>query len=340
MKLKKSYDTLDIFMYLWKKRKPILIITSLGAIISIIVSLFLPNYYKAQTVLFPTTFLSPATSVLNKTNTHKTDALLIGDEDDLEKIIQILNSDFITNRIIEKYNLITHYGFAPDDKHLKTKVLKAFHSAVSYKKTHYQGIVISVVDIDPKLASEIANNIASLVDSVVFRMQKHRAQQAYNIAYKAYTKEFDYMNRLEDSLEYYRQKGVLYYMYEVERYSQAYGNAIGANTLTPNAKKFFDKKFELLKKYGEDANSLLVYLEFVKENVANLHLNLTQAKENLDNPISHKYVISKAFPSDKKDYPKRSIIVIFSTLGAFFFAFALVLFLDFFGEFRNRIKEN
>ena len=340
MELKKSYDTLDIFLYLWKKRKPILIITILGAVVSVVVSLFLPNYYKAQTVLFPTTFLSPATTVLNRTNTHKTDALIIGDEDDLEKIIQILNSDFITNRIIEKYNLITHYGFAPDDKHLKSKLIKAFHSAVSYKKTHYQGVVISVTDINPKIASSMANDIASLIDSVVFKMQKQRAKEDYNIAYDAYNDEFAYMNQLEDSLKYYRQKGVLYYMYEVERYSEAYGNAIGANTLTPNAKKFFDKKFDILTKYGEDANSLLVYLEFVKENVANLHLNLTQAKQNLDNPISHKYVISKAEPADKKAYPKRSIIVIFSTLGAFFFALALVLFLDFFKELKNRIKED
>ncbi|MEA3452374.1 MAG: Wzz/FepE/Etk N-terminal domain-containing protein [Bacteroidota bacterium] len=340
MESKKNYDTIDIFVYLWKKKKPILTVTILGAVISVVVSLLLPNYYKAETVLFPTTFLSPSTSVLNKTNTHKTDALLIGDEDDLEKIIQILNSDYITNRMIEKYNLISHYGFSPDEEHLRAKLLKSFHSAVSYSKTQYQGIEISVQDIDPKIASDMANDIANLVDSVIFEMQKHRANDAYKVALKAYEEEYKYMKNLEDSLKFYRKKGVLYYMYEVERYSQAYGNAIGANTLTANAKKFFEQKFDTLKTYGVDANSLLVYLEFVKENVANLHLNLTQAKQNLDNPISHKYVISKAQTPDKKAFPKRSIIVIFSTFGAFVFIITLLLFLDFFKELKKRIREN
>jgi len=340
MESNNTYNTIDIFVYLWKKRKPILIVTILGAVISIVVSLLLPNYYKAETVLFPTTFLSPSTSVLNKTNTHKTDALLIGDEDDLEKIIQILNSDFITNRIIEEFNLISHYGFSPNEEHLRTKLLKTFHSSVSYSKTHYQGIVVSVQDIDPKIASAMANQIANLVDSVIFEMQKQRAYEAYNIALNAYEEEYKYMKTLEDSLKFYRQKGVMYYMYEVERYSQAYANAIGANTLTANAKKFFDNKFDTLTKYGVNANSLTVYLEFVKENVANLHLNLTQAKQNLNNPISHKYVISKAETPDKKAFPKRSVIVIFSTFGAFIFVIALLLFLDFFKELKKRIKEN
>ncbi len=340
MEKKETYDTLDIFLFLWKKKKPIIIVTALGAVVSVIVSLLLPNYYKAQTVLFPTTFLSPSTSVLNKTNTHKTDPLIIGDEDDLEKMIQMLNSDFITNRIIEKYNLISHYGLNPNDPHLKTKLLKIFHSNVSYKKTHYQGVVVSVVDVNPKIAASIANDISSLLDSLVFDMQKQKAREDYEVALKAYQDEKAYVTHLEDSLQYYRNKGVLYYEHEVERYSEAYGNAIAMGKLTKQGKEFFDKKFNTLAKYGVPANGLLVYLEFVKDNLAQLHLNLTQAKENLAHPVTHKYVISKAQAPDKKTYPKRSVIVIFSTIGAFIFALAIVLFLDFFAEFRNRIKEN
>jgi len=339
MENQKSFDTMDIIVYLWKKRKPILIVTILGAIISLIISLLLPNSYKSETVLFPTSFVSPSTSVLNKTISHRTDALIIGDEDDLEKLIQILNSDFITYRIIQKYNLINHYGLSPNDEHLQAKLLNAFHSSVSYNKTHYQGIVVSVSDYDPKTASGIANDIAALLDSVVFDMQKQRAKESYDVAIKAYNEEYSYMKNLEDTLKFYRQKGVLYYMYDVEKYYEAYGNAIANNTLSPKAEKYFEQKYDTLRKYGEDAYSIFKYLEYVKENVANLHTMMTQARQNLETPMSHKYIISKAETPDKKSSPKRSVIVIFSTMGAFFFAIALVLFLDFFREFRNKIKE-
>jgi uncharacterized protein involved in exopolysaccharide biosynthesis len=36
--------------------------------------------------------------------------------------------------------------------------------------------------------------------------------------------------------------------------------------------------------------------------------------------MPHKFVIDKAYPSDKKDSPKRMMIILFSTLSAMFFA--------------------
>ena len=339
MENQKKFDTIEIFLYLWKKRIPIIIVTVSGAIISIIISLLMPDYYKADTVLFPTTFISPATGILHININQETDPLIVGDEDDVERMIELLKSDYIAEKIIQKYNLINHYGISPDDPHLKTKVYKAYEGNVSFSKTPYQGVVISVVDIDPFIASDISNDISVLFDSLVSDMQRQRTEEAYNITKEAYYAEEEYVKMLEDSLDIYRQHGVLEYYKEVERYSEAYGKAIGNNTLTKNGKLFFDKKFALLKKYGKQTQSLSYYINEVKENLARLHLNLIQTEQNLKQPMTHKYVISYAQPPDKKAFPKRMFIVVFSTLGAFMFAVALILFLDFFKELRNRIKK-
>jgi uncharacterized protein involved in exopolysaccharide biosynthesis len=339
MEAKNSFDTLDIFVYLWKKRKSIIIVTILGAIISIIVSLLLQNYYKAQTILFPSTFISPSTSLLHKNVNQETDPLLLGDEDDLEKMIQMLQSDYITNRIIEKYNLIEHYGLKPDDPHLKTKLKKLYTGNITFKKTHYQAAVITVVDADPQYSANIANDIAELLDSLAFQMQKQKALDAYNIAYKAYIDEKNYLQILEDSLDLYRQKGILDYYKEVERYGEAYAKGYANNTMTAKREKMFQAKFDTLKKYGGQVRFLTNIAKKVAVNVADLHINYTQAKQNLEAPYTRKYVISKAEVPDKKAFPKRSLIVIFSTFASFVFAIVMILLLDFYKEFRKRIAK-
>ncbi len=264
MENQKKYDTLDIFLYLWKKKTPIIIVTVLGAIVSIVVSLLLPNYYKAETILFPTTFISPSTGLLHTSVNQETDPLIVGDENDAERMIELLKSDYITDKIIKKYNLISHYGIAQNDQYVKTKVKKAYKGNITFSKTSYQGISISVVDIDALLASNIANDISVLFDSLVSDMQKQRIKETYNITKKAYLSEKIYIGTLEDSLDIYRQHGILAYHREVERYSEAYGKGIANNTITKNANSFFTDKFNLLKKYGKEVQSLTSYIDDLK----------------------------------------------------------------------------
>ena len=334
-----KFDTLDIFVYLWKKRKPLIIVTILGAIVSVVVSLMLPNYFKATSVLFPTTFISPSTSTLHVNTNQETDPLLIGDEDDLEKMIQLLKSDFITNSIIQKYNLIEHYELSANDPHLNNKLHKTYEGNVTFNKTPYQGVIVSVVDIEPQLAADMANDIANLYDTLVFNMQKQRSEEIYEMAKNAYEKEEAYIQMLEDSLDVFRQYGILDYYKESERYSEAYGKAIGNNKLTAKGQAFFDKKFALLRKYGKKFQSIASQINDVRKNLTTLHLNLIQAEQNLKFPTTHKYVISYAQVPDKKAFPKRSIIVILSTMGAFVFSIVLLLLFDFFNELKKRLKE-
>jgi LPS O-antigen subunit length determinant protein (WzzB/FepE family) len=340
MENSKTFDTVDLFVWIWKKRLPIIVVTAAAAVISVIVSLLLPDYYKSQTVLLPTTFISPATGILHINTNQETDPMIIGNEDDTEKMIQILKSDFIFNKIVQKYDLIKHYGISEEDPHLQTVLKKTYEGNVTFSKTPYQGVVISVTDIDPILASNMSNDIAHLFDTLVYNMQKQRLRESYNISKKAYFVEKEYVEKLEDSLDIYRQYGILDYYKEVERYSEAYGKAVGNNTLTGKGQKFFDEKFELFKKYGQEFYSLVSQVNALRKNVAQLHLNMVQAKQNLEQPFTHKYISSYAQPSDKKAFPKRSLIVIFATFGGFMFVIALLLFFDFFKELKIRIKQD
>ena len=339
MKLKESYDMIDIFVYLWKKRKILLGITLIGAVISIVASLMIPNYYKAQAVIFPTNFLSPQTNILQRNTNQEMDPMLIGDEDDLEKTIQILHSDYIFNTIVKKYNLAEHYGLSPDDKHFMNKLQKTFYGNITFKKTQYQAAVISVVDIDPKIAASIANDICDLVDTVVFQIQKERSLKVYEGSKLAFDEAQKEYLTYKDSLQKLNERGLYAYYQQVERLTQAYAEGYANNTISARGEKFFDKEFDTFSKYASNLLEVQDRLTELTKNMEIFRKSMLQAKTSLENPLPHKYIVTKASVPDKKAYPKRSFIVIFSTIGAFVFAVALILFLDFYKEFRNRIKE-
>jgi uncharacterized protein involved in exopolysaccharide biosynthesis len=336
MEDKKIYDISDILIYMWNRRKMLILVTLSGALISVIISLLLPVKYRAETFLFPTTALAPST-MSNHIN-QETDPLKFGNESDLERTIQMLRSEVISDKIIEKYDLISHYGIKENDKYKRTKANTKFRSNVSFAKTSYQGITISVLDENPEKAADIANDISSLLDSLVMNMQLQRAGETYNVALKTYETELKYLNMLEDSLDQYRQLGIIYFEKEADRWTEAYAKSLGKNTLTPGARKEFEAKFDLLKEHGKAAYSLQKRVELVSGNVSQFHLRLAQMEQNMKQPMSRKYIISPAQAPDKKHSPARSIIVIFSTIGFFIFAVAASLIFDYVNELRKKIK--
>jgi len=335
---KKTYDISDLIIYIWKNWRFILITTIIGAILSIVVSLLMPNIYKAETYLFPTSFL--ASSTMSSTVNQDTDPLRIGNEDDLEKTIQVLRSDVLTDKIVDKYKLVSHYKIKKNNPHKRTLVRNEFRSNVSYNKTTYQGIIISVKDEDPQMAANMANDISSFLDSLVVGMQLQRAQESFNIALKTYEAENKYLKTLEDSLDIYRQMGIIDFHKDADRYTEAYAKSLGKNTLNPKAKAEFDHKFALLQKYGNICTSLIRKIDYTSDNASRYHMKLVQLKQNLDQPLSRKFTISPAQAPDKKFSPKRSIIVAFTTIGTFIFSIILLMFLDFFREMKPKFNQD
>ena len=332
------FDTKEIFVYVWKKRKFLLTATVLGAIVSIVASLLMDDYYKAETIIFPTSFIAPST--VNNHINQETDPLKIGNEDDLERTIQILRSEVIFDKMINKYNLGDHYKVKQTHPYYNTMVRNKLISKTTFAKTSFQGIKISVEDKDPKVAAGIANDFSDQLDSIVYDMQIQRANEAYVIASKAYESEKNYLNILEDSLDLYRQMGLLGYDTELDRYTEAYAKSIGKNLINSSSRNFFTNKFDLLKKYGKQFKSLTKKIDITANNTQNLHMRIAELEQNIRQPLSHKFTISKAKVPEKKAYPRRSIVVILSTIVTFIFALGLLLFLDYFRKIKAAIRKS
>ena len=332
------FDSTNLLIFLWKKKFPILAASLLALVASVIFSseFFIPPRFKSSVIMFPTTNSSISKSLLSENAFEKENILQFGEEEQVEQMLQILNSDEIRERIIAKYNLMEHYRIDPTGKYPMTELSKRFEENISFNRTEYLSVRIDVMDEDPKLAAVIANEIASLLDTVKTRMQHDRASQALAIVEKEFNDFNKYLMAREDTLNRLRQLGVLDYDAQVERLSEAYGKALLANNQT--AVRIIDEKMNVLAQYGGIYTSITQDMEHDREALSRLKTKYEEAKVDATEKIPHKFVVNLAREAEKKSYPVRWLIVVVSTIATFLLAVVAVLLIENIQRIKSRFE--
>ncbi len=241
-------------------------------------------------------------------------------------MLQILNSDEVRDHIIRKYDLMNHYRINQNGNYPMTELNKRFEENISFNRTEYLSVRIDVMDENPKLAAEIANEIGSQLDTVKTRMQHDRAKQALSIVEKEYRDFQRYLDAREDTLTKLRSFGVLDYESQVERLSETYGKALMGNNTS--VAKAVDEKMSILARYGGLYTSITEDMTHDREALSRLKTKYEEAKVDATERLPHKFVVNTAKPAEKKSYPVRWLIVLASTLATFLLAIVTMLVLE------------
>jgi uncharacterized protein involved in exopolysaccharide biosynthesis len=332
-----SGDSFDLLVFFYKKRLPIIIITALGAVISIIVSLMITPMYKSTVIMYPASSASVSKSLLS--NDTKGDFMAFGDEEETEQLLQILNSNEIVNYIVDKYNLLEHYDIDSTSKFMKTNLYKTFSSNISFRKTKLQSVEIEVFDTDPQYASDIANDISIYADSVMNKIRKKRAWDALLIVEWEYKKLNNQIQELSDSLSELSKLGILDYTEQVTAYTSGLSEGIAGGKISASGIKYLENKLAKLEKYGHVSMEISDFINFEQERLSDLKGKWVEAGVEYAQNLSYVYIVNEAFPAEKKSKPVRWLIVSMSTLSAFVFSLFLVGFLDFFKKFKQQVSE-
>jgi capsular polysaccharide biosynthesis protein len=325
------FDSMDLAVYIWKKKIPLLIITFAAAVISIIASLMITPRFKSSVVMFPVIQTSVSKSLLM--TDYQWNFQAFGEEEQVETVLQILKSDKIRDKIIKRYNLMEHYGISPDEEHPMYKAHSYYEGNFSFKRTEFNSIIATVMDADPQLAADMANEIASLVDTTIWEIKYIRAEKAFEYL----EAEYDSVNRvvleLNECIHSYNRKGVLNYDRQIERLIEAYGKAIIDRNEA--AKKEIENEIYKLSEYS--SGFIQCWSQYTNEIIRldNTRTQLVQLKAEMNHRVPTVFILDKAYKADKKAYPKKSIIVIISTMSAFILAILGFLFFD---NFIKRIK--
>ena len=104
-------NAFDLISYMWKKRLILILLTSVAFIASIVVSLMITPRFKSDVVLFPAASVSLSKSLVETSSisTDNRDVLSFGEDEEAERMLQILHSNQIKDHVIQKFDLMKHY---------------------------------------------------------------------------------------------------------------------------------------------------------------------------------------------------------------------------------------
>ena len=314
-------ESTHLLVFIYRNLKTLIAVGFLAAVAASGVSLMLDEYYESTVVMFATSQHSLGEQFFEETK--KNDLLAYGETEDAERLLQILNSHRIRNRIIEKYDLYTHYNIDPSEPGAKTDMALTYGSNVNANLTRFGSIRVQVLDTDPELARDMANDMAFLVDSVANSMRNERANEAYKLALGALAQTSEQIAQAEDSLASLHALGIYDFETQVEGLTAQYGMAVASGRSA--AANTLKKDLERLGTLANGYNNLSAYLEAAYEQQSLLKKRVELMRVDAETQLSSSFIVDYASAADKKAKPVRWLIVVMTSVVAVGAAFLAML---------------
>ncbi|MCX6290289.1 MAG: hypothetical protein NT126_00825 [Bacteroidetes bacterium] len=351
-------ESTSILVTVTRWYKPLLIITFLAALCSYIFSgeTFIKPKFKSTVILFPAATNSISKSLMDENSSDKQDIMAFGEEEKAEQVLQILNSDEIRDIVVNKYKLMEHYGIESSQRYPMTALIAEFNDNISFQRTEFMSVRIDVMDKDPQMAADIANDISSLLDSIESKIQRQRGMQALQIMEQSYAEKAAIVQLKEDSLKGIRAHGVIDFRNQAltwnDEYAKSYAtysNEVAAlevlekyrpanDTLIVNTKarikgaaarmKNLQPKLDMLANYGGASISLSEQLSLDRESMSRQKAQLEKFRVDAMQNLTHKFIVNKAIKAERKSYPVRWLIVLISSLCALFLGIIVMLVIE------------
>jgi capsular polysaccharide biosynthesis protein len=301
---KDNFNSLYLLALMHKHYRFIIGALIVAFLVSIVFSspLFITPKYKSTVILFPSSSNSISKALLTDQVDLKQDILQYGEDDQIDQMLQVLASNRIRDRIIQKYNLLEHYDLRKST-YKYTKLYNEYEKNIKFRRTEFMAVSISVLDTDPQLAADIANEIAALYDSTCVQMQKDRAMQAFKIVEGTYLGLVNEIKVMEDSLAILRQLGVNDYETQSEMINQQLAIQVANNN--QQGVRELQKQIDILAKYGTPYVSIRDQLDYDKQQLSLIKVKYEEAKIDAEQELSQKFVISEAYKAERKSYPIR-----------------------------------
>ena len=313
----------NLLLFIWRKRKILILITGIAGVVSTVVSFMMTPLYLSTAIVFPA---ATSTVSFSEQRNAKAAAMDFGEEEQAEQLVQILQSSRIRNKIVDQFDLMKHYDIDTNDANKHYLLMKEYEGHFAFIRTRYGSIQIDVLDPNPQLAADMANKIVDLIDTVKNNMVAERTWPAFEINTRK-------KNLLDQDLKLVLVKmdsladlGVV----SIEGRTNLFQAFVDAKN--QEDRTFLRKQIDVNLKYGAKFDALE---QIRDEKIVKLEKFLDsyeQAESDANSVFNHKFVVEQAVVADKKDQPKRLIIVLLSMIGTFvFMVFALLI--------ADRIKE-
>lgn len=306
----------NLIQFIWAQRKSLLIITGIVFVISTIVSLLITPLFLSTAIVFPAA--SSNVSFSDQRNV-KAAAMDFGEEEQAEQLVQILQSSRIRDKVVSKFNLLEHYEIAENDKNKYYKLNNEYTSHFDFTRTRYGSIQIDVLDKDPELAAKMANSIVDLIDTVKNDMIRERTKPAFEINKRKMGQMLHDRDSVLNLLDSLSGIGVVSLAVRSNLFQALVDSKNSQEKIT------IKENLALNTKYGSQYDALEHMRNEMIVKIEDFRVSYEQAESDANANFNHKFVVEKAVKADKKEKPKRMIIVLVASLGGFIFGVLFLL---------------
>lgn len=284
----------------------------------------------------------------------------------------ILESRTVLDSIIRKYDLAEEYDIPYSEMDL---LRKAFLGNVSITYEKQGNYLISVWSQDPKKAADMANEYVQIANSLsvdIFRKEKTLSREHLESRIGAIDSS---LSLVGDSLEAFSKAKMMFAPEEQARaVSLALADLKASRIEAQIMYEFYEQNYgsdypytqmyeELLKQTKEEVHKALEepgyagdfsirdasgvtikYMKYFTEFETYSRVKafllpmLEEARLDESKQVKNLYVIDEAIPAQKKDKPRKSIIVAGTFLASFVFIIILILGIYSFKNFNNKFK--
>jgi len=308
----KLFNSAHLINLIARWRFHLLAIVIVSAILAAVFSgpAFITPLYKSHAIAYPANVES------------------YSDESETEQMLQILGSQDIVDSVVDMFKLAKHYKINPEYKHFKTTLYDTYHEHVSISKTPYESVQIEVSDRSPDTASLMVTAILDFYDRKISRLHKSKSLEVIEM----YSIQLENKRNVLDSLKLILYKlgteeGLIEYGYQSQELMRGY-----LGTIDGNQSKINSKEVErLLKNMEKGSGKLIEVVQMIQDEArtyVDVKLDYEMAMRFYNSNLTYSNIVTYPYPSDKKSYPIRWLIVAIISLASFVMALMIIFFIE------------
>lgn len=289
-----DYSLRNELRIVWQHKFWILSISGLGAVMGLVYVLITPPEYRSVS-----SFIPPSLSHIKSLNflKMKYEGFGTADDEDLERVAAALRSDTAFQHITQKFNLERHYrleGISNPERKAR-RLRNLYDDKITIRISALSTIEIEVFDENPDTAAAIANEFLAYADQFVETIANRRA--GIRELEKSINDFEAELRTIQDSLALLRVK---YRLYHLDNMSEAISQRIAASTFNdPGFAKNYDRLVSAEQR-----------MRFYDDILADMWNELIFRRENLNTYPTLIDIISRGVPSEIRERPKRSLVVL------------------------------
>jgi len=342
---------------LWRRKRFITVLTGISAVAAVVISLLLPNWYKATSRLLLPESSSGGLSSALLGDVSSALSLIGGSGGDYVRYLAILNSRTVIGSAVDSFDLIQVYELEDEEFPFEEAIAVLRDNVEFVIDDELEYLSIETLDLDPRRAANISNYFVRALNRVDNELASKTAGQFRQFVEQRFQESTDARIVLLDSLQTFQEN---YGVFDLEAQTLAYFEQLAQMRISVFSSEirymsmrsqFGDENptvqsmAEVLQAARQIYNAALAGKEQVlpvsqKDTPAMIHRYaelmmektiqekilelvapmLEKARFDEQRKVEAVQVVDPAVPPSEKFKPKRSIIVVASTLSGFILA--------------------